>query len=57
VTGLLEGKIHGLTGAHSQVKSLDELNPNLREVIGMILEDGAPRLSAKFVGPQSVAVA
>ena len=57
MTGLLEGNIHGLTGAHSQVKSLDELNPNLREVIGMILEDGAPRLGAKFVGPQSVAVA
>ncbi len=57
VTGLLVGYVPGFRGAHSQAETLDELNANLREVIGMLLEDGEPQLEAEFVGTQNVAVA
>jgi predicted RNase H-like HicB family nuclease len=56
VTGLLVGYVPGFLGAHSQAASLDELNVNLREVMGMLLEDGEPKVDAEFVGTQSVAV-
>ena len=45
-TGLYVGYVPGFPGAHSQGETLDELNANLREVIAMILEDGAPAASA-----------
>ena len=41
-TGLYVGFVPGFPGAHSQGKSLDELNNNLKEVIEMLLEDGEP---------------
>ncbi len=56
-TSLYVGYVPGFPGAHSQGESLDELNENLREVIGMLLEDGEPALEAEFVGVQSVQVA
>ena len=34
----------GFPGAHSQGETLDELQHNLVEVIGMLLEDGEPKL-------------
>ena len=45
-TQLYVGYVPGLPGAHSQAKSLDELNENLREVITMLLEDGEPKLGS-----------
>ncbi len=56
-TGLYVGYVPGFPGAHSQAESLDELQANLREVIALLLEDGAPKLEAEFVGIQTVAVA
>lgn len=56
-TGLYVGFVPGFPGAHSQGADLDELQTNLREVISMLLEDGAPRLQAEFVGVQTVAIA
>lgn len=56
-TGLLVGHVPGWPGAHSQGATLDELQENLREVVSMLLEDGAPRLEAEFVGTQTVRVA
>lgn len=53
-TGLFVGYVPGFPGAHSQGESLDELNRNLREVVGMLLEDGEPRLEAEFIGTQTV---
>jgi len=35
-TGLYVGYVPGFPGAHSQGETLDELNRNLREVIGML---------------------
>ncbi len=56
-TGFLVGYVPGFPGAHSQAESLDELQANLQEVIGMLLEDGEPLLEAEFVGTQSIVVA
>ena len=44
-TGLYVGYVPGFPGAHSQGETLDEINGNLREVIAMALEDGAPATS------------
>lgn len=56
-TGLYVGFVPGFPGAHTQGSTLDELNLNLKEVIEMLLEDGAPRMEAEFVGTQTVMVA
>jgi predicted RNase H-like HicB family nuclease len=53
-TGLYVGYVPGFPGAHSQAETLDDLNRNLREVIGMLLEDGEPALDTEFVGIQTV---
>jgi predicted RNase H-like HicB family nuclease len=39
-TGLFVGYVPGFPGAHSQGETLAELQQNLVEVIGMVLEDG-----------------
>ena len=39
-TGLYVGYVPNFTGAHSQGKTLDELNKNLLEVFFMLFEDG-----------------
>ncbi|HRF62321.1 MAG TPA: type II toxin-antitoxin system HicB family antitoxin [Candidatus Competibacter sp.] len=56
-TGLYVGFIPGFQGAHTQAETLDELNQNLREVVGMLLEDGEPILDSEFVGTQNIVVA
>jgi predicted RNase H-like HicB family nuclease len=55
-TGMYVGYVPGFSGAHTQAESLDELNTNLREVIGMLLEEGEPGLETEFVGTQTVTV-
>jgi predicted RNase H-like HicB family nuclease len=56
-TGLYVGYVPGFPGAHSQGETLDELQQNLVEVIGMLLEDGGPKLESEFIGIQKVQVA
>lgn len=56
-TGLLVGCVPGWPGAHSQGETVEELRENMREVIGMLLEDGEPALEAEFVGVELVEVA
>jgi predicted RNase H-like HicB family nuclease len=56
-TGFYVGYIPGFPGAHSQARSLEELNVNLKEVIELLLEEGEPTLEAEFVGTQNVMVA
>jgi len=53
-TGLFVGYVPGFAGAHSQGTTLDELNDNLKEVVGMLLEDGEPELDAEFIGTQTI---
>jgi predicted RNase H-like HicB family nuclease len=55
-TRLYVGSIPGFAGAHSQGATVDELMANLREVVEMLLEDGAPTLETEFVGTQSLRV-
>ena len=55
-TGFYVWYVPGLSGAHSQGASLDELRKNLEEVIGMLLEDGEPNLEAQFIGTQTIQV-
>ena len=55
-TDLYVGYVPGFPGAHSQGESLEELNDNLKEVIAMILEEGAPPMVGEFVGTQIVMV-
>jgi predicted RNase H-like HicB family nuclease len=56
-TNLYVGFVPGFPGAHTQGETLDELNKNLKEVIEMLMEDGAPKMEAEFVGTQTVMVA
>lgn len=56
-TKMYVGYIAGWPGAHSQGETLDELQHNLEEVVAMLLEDGAPKLTSEFVGIQTVQVA
>ena len=56
-TGLFVGYVPGFPGAHSQGETLDELQQNLVEVIGMLLEDGEPQLESEFIGTRTVQVA
>lgn len=55
-TGLYVGSVPGFPGAHSQGESRDELRENMREVIGMLLEDGEPVRESEFVGTETVQV-
>ena len=55
-TGLYVGYVPGFPGAHTQGKTLDELNKNLLEVIEMLLEDGEPELEARYIGTQTLTV-
>ena len=56
-TGLYVGYVPGFPGAHSQGETLEELNDNLTEVVGLLLDDGAPELESEYVGTQTVVVA
>lgn len=56
-TGLYVGFVPGFPGAHLQGGTLDELQDNLREVIGMLLEDGEPMREAEFAGTQNITFA
>jgi predicted RNase H-like HicB family nuclease len=56
-TGLYVGYVPGFPGAHSQGETLDELQQNLAEVIGLLLEEGEPKLESEFIGTQAVQVA
>ena len=55
-TGVFVGSVPGWPGAHSQGRTLDELEKNLHEVIEMLLEDGDPQLESEFVGLQTIRV-
>ena len=48
-SGLYAGYVPGFSGAHSQGKTLDELDNSLKDVIAMLLEDGLPELEAEFI--------
>jgi predicted RNase H-like HicB family nuclease len=55
-TNLYVGYIPGFKGAHSQGKTLDELQENLKEVIEMLLENEDIIFETEFVGTQQIVV-
>lgn len=58
-TKLYVGIVPGVPGAHTQGATLDELQKNLKEVLGLCLEEykGSTDDLPKFVGLQQVEVA
>jgi predicted RNase H-like HicB family nuclease len=59
-TGLYIGMVPSILGAHSQAKSLDELQANLKEVVELCFEDmSEEEINAlpEFVGLQSFSIA
>ncbi len=58
-TGLYVGMVPGISGAHTQGASLDELRDNLKEVLELCLEE-SPELAEdlpQFVGLQQIELA
>lgn len=58
-TGLYVGIVPGVSGAHTQGATLDELQKNLKEVLELCLEEfeGTREDLPKFVGLQQIEVA
>jgi len=58
-TKLHVGIVPGISGAHSQGKTLDELNYNLKEVLELCREENPEILEGlpKFIGVQQIEVA
>lgn len=58
-TRLYAGIVPGITGAHTQAATLDELQKNLKEVLELCLAEykGTPDDLPQFVGLQQVEVA
>jgi predicted RNase H-like HicB family nuclease len=57
-TKLYVGIVPGVTGAHTQAESLDELQVNLKEVLELCLEEYGNELEnlPRFVGIQQIEV-
>ena len=55
-TSLYVGYVPGMTGAHSQGKTIEELKSNLKEVIGLCLEEGEPFIVSEFIGTDELEV-
>ena len=57
-TGLYAGFVPGIPGAHSQGKTLDELQKNLQEVLELCIEENAIPIEnlPRFVGVQQIQV-
>ena len=55
-TGLYVGYIPGLSGAHSQGKTLDELRRNLSEVLETLADDGQLRGETEYIGTQQIVI-
>lgn len=59
-TGLYVAIVPGITGAHTQAETLDELQKNLKEVLELCLEEMSSEEKERlpeFVGIQQVEVA
>ena len=58
-TGLYVAIVPGISGAHTQAETLDELQENLTEVLELCLEEMEPEVKRdlpQFVGIQQVEV-
>lgn len=57
-TKLYVGIVPGITGAHTQAETLDELQKNLKEVLELCLEEYRDNLEdlPRFIGVQQIEV-
>ena len=55
-TGLYVGYVPGSRAPTARAKRSTSLNANLKEVIALILDDGAPAMVGEYVGTQTVVV-
>lgn len=53
-TGLYVGYVPGWPGAHSQAPTREELTRKLRDVLGLLLLDGAPVLPVLAVDVETI---
>ena len=59
-TGLYIGMVPSIPGAHTQARSLDELQANLKEVVELCIEEMSEeeiKALPEFVGLQSFSIA
>jgi len=55
--GFFVGEVPALKGCYAQGRNIDELMRNMRDVIGMCLEDEAdPVIQNEFIGVQKVSI-
>jgi len=55
--GFFVGEVPALKGCYAQGRNVDELMRNMRDVIGMCLEDEAdPVIQNEFIGVQKVSI-
>lgn len=56
-TDLYVGYVPGMTGAHSQGKTIEELKSNLKEAVSLCIEEGEPFILSEYVGTDELEVA
>ncbi|MCX6101203.1 MAG: type II toxin-antitoxin system HicB family antitoxin [Candidatus Bipolaricaulota bacterium] len=54
--GFFVGEVPGLAGCYSQGRTVNELLQNVREAIGLCLEEDPSQEQPEFIGLQKVAV-
>jgi len=55
-TGMYVGEVPGITGCHSQGKTIDELMENMTEVIELCREVQGEDKLPKFIGVQQIEI-
>ena len=55
-TGFFIGYVPGMTGAHSQGETVEELKLNLKDVIELCVAEGDPFIVSEYVGTDQLEV-
>ena len=53
-TGMYVAYVPGISGAHTQAYTLDELKSNLEEVLSLVLENPSIIPQSEFIGTQTI---
>jgi predicted RNase H-like HicB family nuclease len=53
-TGLLLGSVPGIPGAHTSGETVEEVRSNLKEVLGLLKEQGAVTSESEFIATVQV---
>lgn len=55
-TGFFIGYVPGMTGAHSQGETVEELKSNLKDVIELCVQEGDPFIVSEYIGTDQLEV-